>query len=440
MERVVQSSQSSPRANSVRMNALPPDVRLPFRRGPVEFSLGTEADHESVYQTLLHVFQGPDREEFLGSLVDPAYRPDQRLLVRIDGRIASHAYLVERQMRLFGATVPIQGVMWVGTLAEYRGHGFGQNLIRIAGSRARQKSVMLQFATARTPQFFESLGWAPCGNQVFGRIASRNLPAGGEGPGDSQIGWHVRPWRQVELGALMRLYDAQFAGTNGLITRTEEYWRWMIGRKLAHAIWVVCRGEKVLGYAFVKDHRVLELATDADHPYALEALLGRVRSEAIERAYPEVIIHAPLAHPAMQSVRDSNGTVVNQERWDGEVSMVNVPDHARLLNLMLPEFARRARAARVALPLDLGLVVGEQRWLLHVAQSRSTKLEPDRVGRRHLTLSAPALTRLMLGHHEVDTAIELGEVEASTSTAVEAAKILFPVVDLWRSPLDTITA
>jgi hypothetical protein len=422
------------------MNALSPDVRLPIRRGPVEYTLGSEADHESVFQTLLHVFQGPDRDEFLGSLLDPTYRPDHRLLVRIDGRIASHVYLVERAMRLFGNSVPVQGVMWVGTLAEYRGHGFAQNLIRLGGMRGRQKSIMLQYAATSMPEFFKPMGWAVCGKHVFGRIASRNLPSGGEGPGDSRLGWTVRPWRQVELGSLMRFYESQFAGVNGVIQRSEEYWRWMIGRKLAHAIWVVCRGEKVLGYAFVKDHRVLELAADAESPYALEALLGRVRSEAIERAYPEVIVHAPIGDAAMNLVREAGGTVVNQEQWDGEFSMVYLPDPARLLNLMLPEFARRARAARVTLPLELGLVVGEQRWLLHVATSRATKLEPDRVGRRHLALSQSALTRLALGHQDIDSAVEAGDVTPSTSTAVEAARILFPVVDMWRSPLDTLTA
>jgi predicted N-acetyltransferase YhbS len=422
------------------MSPLPPEVKLPLRRGPVEYSLGSEADHESVYQTLLNVFQGPEREEYLGSLVDPSYRPDQRLVVRIDGRIASHVYLVERSMRLFGHVVPIQGVMWVGTLAEYRGHGLAQNLMRIAATRARQKSFMLQFAATSSPQFFRSLGWAVCGLHDVGRIVSRNLPSGGEGPGDSRTGWHVRPWRQVELGSLMKLYEAQFSGVNGVVVRSEEYWRWMIGRKLAHAIWVACRGEKVLGYAFVKDHRVLELASDPEHPYALEALLGRVRSEAIERAYPEVIVHAPLSHPALTIIGEAGGSVSSLDAWEGEVSLVNVPEPVRLMNMMLPEFARRARAARVALPLELGIVVGDQRWMLHVAQSRATKLESERVGRRHLTLSQPALVRLLLGHHDIDTAIEEDGVEPSASTAIEAARVLFPRVDLWRSPLDSLTA
>ena len=43
-----------------------PIVRLPYRRGSVEFCLGSEADHEAVFQTLLHVYPGVDREVFLG--------------------------------------------------------------------------------------------------------------------------------------------------------------------------------------------------------------------------------------------------------------------------------------------------------------------------------------------------------------------------------------
>src|SRR3954454_23537362 len=82
---------------NVPMKAPAPANRLPFRRGSVEFALGTEADHEAVYQTLLHVFHGPDREAYLGALSDPSYRPDQRLLVKVDGRVVSHIHLTERK-------------------------------------------------------------------------------------------------------------------------------------------------------------------------------------------------------------------------------------------------------------------------------------------------------------------------------------------------------
>ena len=122
----------------VPMKVPEPVVRLPFRRGSVEFCLGTEADHEAVYQTLLHVFHGPDREAFLGALSDPSYRPDQRLLVKVDGRVVSHVHLTERRSATASAMVPLNGVMWVGTLPEYRGLGFAQNLMRLADDRARE--------------------------------------------------------------------------------------------------------------------------------------------------------------------------------------------------------------------------------------------------------------------------------------------------------------
>ena len=69
----------------------------------------------------------------------------------------------------------------------------------------------------------------------------------------------------------------QYAQVTGSVIRSEEYWRWLIGRRYAHVIWVACQGEAVRGYAFVKDHKILEIASDPAHPQALRSLLARVR-------------------------------------------------------------------------------------------------------------------------------------------------------------------
>lgn len=422
------------------MNASRPAERLPIRRGSVEYTTGSEADHESVYQTLLHVFHGPDRDSFLGALGDPAYRPDQRLLVKVDGRLASHLHLTDRQVRFGSSVVPMNGVMWVGTLPEYRGLGFAQNLIRLAGTRARETGAVLQSLTTAMPQFYRPLGWGVCGRQTLGMIPSRNLPSVGDGLVEAKGGpWQVRPWRQVELNDLMHLYDRQFATTTGSVVRSEDYWRWIIGRRYAHVIWVACQGETVRGYAFVKDHRVLEIATDPAYPHALRALLGRVRAEALERAYPEAIVHAPVDHPAMAAIRQASGRVVDQEDWEGQSSMCHIPDVGGFLRAILPELQRRAKESGVALPLELGLTVDEHRWLIRVAPPKS-RVEPDKLSRRHLSLSPAAFVRLAMGHTGIDRAVEEDGVEASTSTAIDAARILFPIVPIWRSPLDSATA
>ncbi len=417
-----------------------PVVRLPYRRGSVEFCLGTEADQEAVYQTLLHVFQGPDRDAFLGALSDPSYKPEQRLLVKVDGRVVSHAHLTERTIRYGAATLAMNGITWVGTLPEYRGLGFAQNLMRLADGRARETGVALQALSTGMPQFYRPLGWGICGRQCLGQSLSRNLPQVSDGVIEGKGGaWHVRPWRQVELNDLMKLYDRQYARNTGTVARSEDYWRWMIGRRYAHVIWVACQGEIVRGYAFVKDHRILEIASDSAHPHALRALLGRVRSEALERAYPQVIVHAPGDHPVIEAFRQASGRIIDQEEWEGSTSMYHIPNLERFLTAVLPELADRASNAGTPLPLELGLTVGDRRWLLHIEGDRS-RFEPDKLSRRHLTLTAPALVRLLMGHTDIDRAVEEDGVESSTGTALDAARILFPRRSIWRSPLDAATA
>lgn len=414
--------------------------RLPVRRGTVEYVPGTEADHEAVYQTLLHVFHGPDRDSFLGALGDPIYKPDHRILAKVDGKVVSHVHLTERSIRYGVATVPINGVMWVGTLPEFRGMGFAQNLMRLASDRARQGGAVLQALTTGMPQFYRPLGWGICGRQTFAQILSRNLPQASDGVLEGRGGfWHVRPWRQVELGDLMALYDNQFARITGTVVRSEEYWRWIIGRKYAHVIWVACQGEAVRGYAFIKDHKVLELAFDPAYPQAMRALLGRVRSEALERAYPEVTVYAPSNHPVMDLVRTSSGRIIDQEVYDGTVSMYHIPDVGRFLQVILPELSRRAVESGVTLPLELGIVSGDERWLIH-ADAKNARVEPDKLSRRYLTLSPSSLVRLLMGHVGIDAAAEEEGFVASTSTAIDAARVLFQPSPIWRSPLDSATA
>jgi predicted N-acetyltransferase YhbS len=415
-------------------------ARFPLRRGAVEYCLGTEADHEAVFQTLLHVFHGPDRESFLGALSDPAYRPDQRLLAKVDGRIVSHVHLTERQVRFGSISIPINGVMWVGTLPEFRGMGFAQNLMRLASARARENGAVLQVLTTGMPQFYRPLGWGVCGRQTFAQTMSRNLPQVSDGAIEARgAAWQVRPWRQVELGDLMRLYEAQFARATGTIVRSEEYWRWMIGRRYAHVIWVACQGETVRGYGFIKDHKVLELAYDPDYPLALRSLLSRVRAESLERAYPEVTIYAPTDHPVMEVVRCCSGRIIDQDAYEGTVSMYHIPDLGRFLNAILPELTRRVVDSGCALPLELGICAEEERWLLHINRRKSF-LEPDKLSRRYLTLEPSVMVRLLMGHSGIDAAAEEPGFNVSASTAIDAARILFPAEPIWRSPLDSATA
>jgi hypothetical protein len=116
-----------------------------------------------------------------------------------------------------------------------------------------------------------------------------------------------------------------------------------------------------------------------------------------------------------------------------------VPDPVAFLKPVLPELARRARASESAGPLELGLHVRDRKILLQLG-GRTPRLELDKLGRRYLTLTSAAFTRLAMGHTDIEQAIEEDGVEPSTQTAIESARVLFPIQPIWRSPLDAGTA
>jgi hypothetical protein len=237
----------------------------------------------------------------------------------------------------------------------------------------------------------------------------------------------------------MSLYEVQYSRSTGSVVRSEEYWRWMIGRRYAHVIWVACLGDAVKGYAFIKDHKILEIAFDPAYPQALKALLGRVRAEALERAYPEVSVAAPANHPVIEAIRTASGRLIDQDVHDGSASMYHIPDTGEFLKAVLPELARRAADAKTPLPLELGITTDTERYMLHI-QGKQSRVERDKLSRRHLSLSAPAMVRLLMGQSGIEAAADDQSFVASTSTALEAARILFPPEPIWRSPLDGGTA
>jgi hypothetical protein len=143
----------------------------------------------------------------------------------------------------------------------------------------------------------------------------------------------------------------------------------------------------------------------------------------------------------MDTFRECAGKVVDQDEFEGTCSMHHIPDVERFLEAILPELSRRAVEAGASLPQELGFTVGDRRWLLRVEGSAArSRVEPDKLSRRHLTLSAASFVRLAMGHTGIDLASNEEGFESSTATAIDVARVLFPVRPIWRSPLDSATA
>ena len=414
-------------------------IRLPFRRGSVEYSLGTEADHEAVYQTLLHVFHGPDRESFLGALNDPAYRPEQRLLAKVDGRVVSHVHLTEREIRFGCATLPMNGVMWVGTLPEFRGLGFAQNLMRLADERAGATGHVLQALTTGMPQFYRPLGWGVCGRQTYAQTLSRNLPQASDGVIEGKGGfWHVRPWRQVELGDLMSLYEMQFAQVTGTVDPLRR-----ILAVADRAAICPCDLGGLPGRGGPR-LRVREGPPDPRDrgptpptPRPCRPCWAGPRRGPRTRLSPG---HRPRAgRPSRdRGVPSGSGRLFDQEIVDGSASMYHIPDLGQFLKAVLPELTRRA-ACRRAAPCRSKSASPPTPALADPYRGQ------ELAGRaRQAQPPAPrpcplALVRLLMGHTGIDRRGRRRFRRVDRHRPRRRPRPL-PPQPIWRSPLDAATA
>jgi len=272
------------------------------------------------------------------------------------------------------------------------------------------------------------------------------LSARGLVPGEPSVG--IRPWRQVELPALMRLYREMTLGRAGYFERTEAYWRWLVSRKGFERIYVAVDGPdnfeleddptKLVGYLITCEDRVLELATANSHRHVARELLARACSEAIERDYHMVTLHAPPDDPLFEIFHIAGGTLDCAESNQGEVHMAKLMNPAAFLKMLCPELHHRAEAASVPRPCELGVLVDGEKYRLVVSR-RSVKFGRHKIGRSYLACNGANFTRLLLGHLDIDESLAEGRLRASTQLAAETARALFPRLPVWRPPLDELS-
>jgi hypothetical protein len=117
--------------------------------------------------------------------------------------------------------------------------------------------------------------------------------------------------------------------------------------------------------------------------------------------------------------------------------MVKVFDPISLCQTMLGEVHRRAKAAGMNTPSELGVLLDGKKFTLSIRQ-RSARFEPGKLGRSYLACSRAEFAQLILGHLNVASAVEMGRLQASTRVAIDAASTLFPQLPLWQPPFDSL--
>jgi predicted acetyltransferase len=421
----------------------------------------------------LSVFHGPSAAEFHAQLEEPGYQPSNRLLVKQADEIAAHLRLARQTIHVQDRTLPAARFMDLGTAPEMRGRGVATALVAAGQRAAAERGVLIALARTSAPSLFARHGWAICGRHTFSTAPARPILAELASdaaavttdtvfPPAPRSPLIVRPLRRVELPAVLRLYDERSRQQAGWPVRSEAYWDWLLARGACDRIYVASTVadapniaalvESIVGYACVRQSRIVELVSAPGCVDAAKSLLERICADARELDAWTVRYDAPPSDPLHDLVCQAGGHLTSSDDCGGEWFMAKVLDPLAALRKLAPLLVTRAAAAQCPLPCELGLELRSpsgpknptssgviERLRIKLAAGEST-IETGGPCRHSITIQMPDLAPLLLGHAGATQLAASHRLTATTSKATALATALFPDATWWRPVLDDLLA
>ncbi len=424
--------------------------------GSLQIVAAKACDHAAIEQFLCARMRQVSSREFCHQLEEPWYVPGDRLLLKKQKQIIGHISLHWRTMFFGRSQWTICRVGRLSLLPEFYSYGLAEEILRSAEQVMSQQHALFGVGDLEDLETFPDGLWIPCGEHVMSEADPRDILAEFRVRDESMKPQSllpdfrrrrkkisVRHWRQVELPALMRIYQSNAHSGFGYLERSEVYWRWLVNRHAFDQIMVAIEGHdrsgpegrdcSIVGYAVVHAHQILEMLVQPGHPTASRQLLSRICADAIERDRNSVSLHASFDEPMHAIITAANGPSPSNRALVRKRVMVCVPRHDVLVHSLGPELCHRAASAEIALPIEIGLVINERHYQLSLSDRRA-KLISGKIGENHLICSRKTWVRLLLGSVDASSALLAEKLTASTPSARRYAEVLFPAVPLWHSP------
>jgi predicted N-acetyltransferase YhbS len=453
-ERRLHLTNSGAELEPSRTNMVPA-VNAP-RTGTFIVEPARAGDHLAILYFLQQVFGGPTSRDFQAQQDEPGYTPAQRLVIRQGSRIVAHIRLVPGVMQVPGGLLPVARLCEMGVAPEYRGRGWGSALLREAERIALQRGYVMLVGRSSHAALFARFSWFPCGMHTYSFADPREilaeldrrrpvvppLPIEPLKPGVEQI--RVRRWKQTEFNALRRIYRDTFSTHAGPLTRSDAQWRWLIQRDAYDSLHVAVMGKErivldelqahILGYAFVKGDRILEMGSSENHPEAQQALLTRVCRDAIERSATPVRFDAPANHPVHELIHAAGGQHVQRECDVNQWRLAKVLDWPRFVKITL---------AQATTELVIETHAHGRAWQRFIVEQGKVSCEnlifhPERPA--DVLCSEPLLAQLLLGHGKLQEAMERMWIQFSTDDSEATFRRLLPQPTLWMPALEELLA
>ena len=429
-------------------------VAVPPSRSPLDRSLPTadlrihevieaiEGNHLAIEGFLQRVLHQPWPAEFASAVQRPGYSPAERFVIKrpSDRRLVAHLQLRPYMMRFGLAQIPVVRLCDLAVQAEYEIRGCGDQMLLAAEQGARRSGAMVMMTRGSDEEALGRCGWVSLGDDPVSIVSPQRLlgqlPASREPASpfyaNSLPRGQVRLGRLTDIDAMRRLYDAQTARAYGSQIRDEAYWSWLVSRRAHNQIYLFTENEETLAYVVLRGASVIELMDSTDDDRGAARVLKYVGADAIEQGRHSLRIHAPLTERVHTWSDLAGGQVFagsDELTW-----MVKIVSPRSLLRRMAAELHHR-RFSR--LKCEVSLRIGNEDLLLR-SGVRSLRVTRGLARNHRLEMSHRAAAQLLLGYRDADELAACGQLKASSSKALESARLLFPMVNMWRPCWDEL--
>jgi hypothetical protein len=155
----------------------------------------------------------------------------------------------------------------------------------------------------------------------------------------------------------------------------------------------------------------------------------------MDRDHHWISLYTPASDPLHELLVMSGGAWIDERNSPAPRQLVRLLSPEKWVERCYPLWRRRARAARVARPLEIGIHVGGLAYRLTLTR-RSSRLEMDLAAPAQVKCERTTFESLLLGNLAINAAIKGGALQvADQQTAFTLATIFSPRI-FWQSPLE----
>ena len=429
--------------------------------GSPAVELGHAGDHLLVLKFLSQIKQKAIDEDFQSRLDQPSYRPSDRLLIRRNNNVAGHVQLCSHVAWYRGQRIPAVALTDFAVLPEYQNGAFESALLGAAENTARQEGAAVALMRTTQQRWFSAQGWTRLCGQGYTRANPRHILASVDVPRSdmrrrSRDSVEVRSWRHYELDAIRDIYEQAASQMWGALRRSEAWWQWLVGRKAGEQILMaVLRGPnnghpqaapsalttmpadsagkpaaRAVGYAVVRDSRIIEMFTLPGWEVVRSHLLARACRDAIDRGHHAVSLLTSADDPLHEVLVTAEGQWIRHDATRDGVWMFKLLSAEKWIAKMYPVLHDRAHAASVARPVHIDFVADGENYQFTLTR-RSARMEELATQDGAIDCTREELQSLLASNLR-----QPANAVGASRKQTRAIDGLFPLELFWRSPFE----